>query len=80
MGTFNVRLEDKVYGRVVLDRVSSDTAAHAETAAVAAPGVTADVGSYQATGVVDADAVATPVGNDVNGGPLPNVSLPLNPN
>lgn len=80
MGLYTVRLEDQVYGRVVLDEVSSDTPTHAITAAVAAPGVNAGSGSYSGTQVVDQSVTLGVSGKDTSGNPIvAPTQLPVNP-
>lgn len=77
--TFSVRLEDPVYGRVLLDEVVSDTAANAESAAQASPGVSGPTGSFVAKQVVSQAEVLAVTGTDADGDPVysdPNVALP----
>lgn len=79
MGNYTVQLLDATHGRIVLDQVSSDSAADAATAAVAAPPVS---GAFAATAgnVVDQAAVLKVTGTTVDGFAVPAAtSLPVVP-
>lgn len=81
MSEFTVRLEDKVYGRVVLTEVNAASATAAAAQAAASPGISGDVSTFEGGAVVDQAALLSHSGNDVNGNPLVSpTSLPLNPN
>lgn len=77
--TISVRLEDPVFGRVLLSEVVADTATQAEAAAEASPGVSGPTSTFVATQVVSQAAVLAVTGTDADGEPVysePNVALP----